>query len=189
MVHPVHRKRVGIIAVEARDARESRRATRIRSHRACTCRMRAVDPRWRWKAGDACPVPVCACMPDCESDPADFDEPLEPALEIRQRSSNSGSRVSTAKSGIRPDHGADLHGKVRCHRAFAARRRRTRLPHSTAYSVVAAVVHGIGDINEVLPELAGHVFVSRIVLASSRAIASRFSVYIAIQLVPSDCSR
>ena len=50
------------------------------------------------------------------------------------------------------------------------------------------MIHRVGDVQEMLPELAGDVLVSRIFAASSIAIASRFRQYIAIQPVPSACS-
>ena len=51
------------------------------------------------------------------------------------------------------------------------------------------LIHGCGDVEKVLPEFAGDVFVGRILLrASSSAIASMLRQYMAIQLVPSDCS-
>ena len=49
--------------------------------------------------------------------------------------------------------------------------------------------HRVRDVEEVLPELARHVLVGGLCRASSIAMASMFREYIAIQLVPSDCSR
>ena len=55
---------------------------------------------------------------------------------------------------------------------------------------LAEVVHRVGDVYEVLPEFARDVLVRcGLRLASSSAIASMLRQYIAIQLVPSDCSK
>ncbi len=58
-----------------------------------------------------------------------------------------------------------------------------------SHAIVAAVAHRVRDVNEMLPEFAGDVFIAGSSLASSSAMASMFKQYMAIQLVPSDCSR
>ena len=53
---------------------------------------------------------------------------------------------------------------------------------------VAEIVHRFANVDEVLEEFAGDVFVGGIFRASSSAMASMLRQYMPIQLVPSDCS-
>ena len=91
------------------------------------------------------------------------DEPLHAALETRQLLERRGSRVSTANSGISPTMRAHLErdraavGQVE----HVVEEAVLFVPQPVA--VVAHVVHGLGDVEEVLEELAGDVLVGGVV--------------------------
>ena len=94
-----------------------------------------------------------------------LDEPLQPPLEAWQACRRSAARASpprTAESA-RPSTGPSAARGRRP--ACAARRRRTVffVPHARA--VAAEVIDRVRDVEEVLPELAGDVFVGRIFAA------------------------
>src|SRR6059058_296777 len=117
-----------------------------------------------------------------------LDKPLEPAFEIGEPLQEFGLKGLNRKERDQADHGTDLH-----RRAFAigemqyvVEKSVFAVPHRV--HTVAAMAHGVGDVEEVLPELAGDVFIDGIFAGELRAMASMLRVYIAIHAVPSDCS-
>ena len=78
------------------------------------------------------------------------------------RSSSSESSVSTANSGISPTMERTFMGKRSPVGGMqhVVEEAVLLVPHALA--VVPAIAHGVGDVEEVLPELAGDVFVGRI---------------------------
>ena len=105
-------------------------------------------------------------------------------------SSISGSRVSTAKSGIKPDHRAHAHGDVLRRRACAARRNRSRPLRPTARRCRRPMLFiACGDVDESAPRTCWpHLRKPGPRAPAPEQSPAGSSVYIAIQLVPSDCS-
>ena len=98
------------------------------------------------------------------------EEPLQARVKPGSRSSSSGSRTSTANSGIRPTIERTLQRERLAVGQCAARRRRTRPRSSHRLDALAADVgHRVGDVEEVLEELGGDVLVDRVVPAPARA--------------------
>src|SRR5712692_866239 len=91
-----------------------------------------------------------------------LDKPLEPAFEIGEPLQKFGLQGLNSKERNQADHGTDLH-----RRAFAigemqyvVEKSVFAVPHRI--HTVAAMAHGVGDVEEVLPELAGDVFIDGI---------------------------
>ena len=88
-----------------------------------------------------------------------------------------------------PDHRAQPHGDLLSgrHGQHVVEEIVLIVPEPDA--LAAHVGHRVGDVEEVLEELDGHVLVDRVVAApSSMAMRSMLRLNIAIQAVPSDCS-
>src|SRR6266478_7090175 len=90
------------------------------------------------------------------------DKPLEPTFEIGKPLQKFGLQGLNSKERNQTDHGTDLH---RCaftvwEMEYVIEEAVLFIPHG--FFTVAAVAHGIGDVEEVFPELAGDVFVDGI---------------------------
>src|SRR6266436_7953797 len=86
-----------------------------------------------------------------------LDKPLEPAFEIGEPLQKFGLQGLNRKQRNQADHGTDLH-----RRALAIREMEYVIEEAVlfipyGFFTVAAVAHGVGDVEEVLPELAGYV--------------------------------
>src|SRR5437879_7970293 len=91
-----------------------------------------------------------------------LDKPLEPTFEIGEPFQKFGLQGLNSKERNQADHGTDLH------RCALAIREMKNVVEKSVFAVphrvhsVAAMAHGVGDVEEVLPELAGDVFVDGI---------------------------
>src|SRR6266702_4587030 len=91
-----------------------------------------------------------------------LDKPFEPAFEIGEPLQKFGFKGLNRKERDQADHGADLH-----RRAFAVWKVQHVIEESV-YAVphrvhsITAMAHGVCDVEEVFPELAGDVFIDRI---------------------------
>ena len=106
------------------------------------------------------------------------DEPLHAPLEAGQPVEHVRLQRLDGEQRDEPDHRAHLEqarvvGQVQDVVVEAV----LLVPQRDA---VAQLVHGVGDVDEVLEELRGDVLVGRVVLASSSAMASMFRQYMAI---------
>src|SRR5579883_953511 len=93
-----------------------------------------------------------------------LDEPLEAALETRQALEEFGLQRLDRKQRDEADHGANLHGEVPAVGQAQDVIEEAVFLVPQAHAVVAAMTHGVGNVDEVLPELAGHVFVAGLFL-------------------------
>src|SRR6266481_2997905 len=91
-----------------------------------------------------------------------LDKPLEPPFEIGEPLQKFGLQCLNREQRNEADHGANLHRLALAIRQVqhVVEEAVLFIPHG--FFTVAAVAHGIGDVEEVLPKLAGNVFVDRI---------------------------
>src|SRR5712692_3382453 len=88
-----------------------------------------------------------------------LDKPVEPAFEIGEPLQKFGLQGLNREQRNQADHGTDLHRRALAIREmeYVIEEAVLFIPHG--FFTVATMAHGIGDVEEVLPELAGYVFV------------------------------
>ena len=91
-----------------------------------------------------------------------FDKPVEPALEIWQAVEQFRLQGLHREERNQSHHGADLHRFALAVRQVQHVVEETVLIVPHGLFAVTAMAHGVGDVEEVLPEFAGDIFIHRI---------------------------